>query len=155
MHSVVKVEEWHIKELAHTIQQIDIDSITAVGGLPTEEAIRQSIKNSDECYTWVVDGKVGAIFGLSSLSLIGTMGCIWFLASNEKRTHVRWFLNECKKFVRYANTKYDVLVNYTDARELVTLRWAKWLGFTIYPAEPFGKEGRLFHRTELRKWDKT
>lgn len=45
---------------------------------------------------------------------------------------------------------FALLTNYVDARNAVSIRWLRWLGFEIEPAAPFGIHGLPFHRFSMR-----
>ena len=151
MHEVVPVQEWHIKELAETMQIEDKQSVWALAHFSPEQGLKHSLTNSIESYTWLADNKVGAIYGITSGTLLDSYVCPWFLGSDLVKKYPRIFLTGCKEWVEDTVNKYDWLQNYVDARHKRSIKWLKWMGFKIHPEQPLGLDGLLFHKNELRK----
>jgi hypothetical protein len=42
--------------------------------------------------------------------------------------------------------RFSCLVNLVDARHEASIRWLRWCGFVVMPAEPAGVVGLPFHR---------
>lgn len=72
-------------------------------------------------------------------------GVIWMLASNGIKHIHRQFLRESRGHITDLIRGYDLVFNFTDARNSVHHRWIKWAGFTIIKKHPnFGTEQRPF-----------
>ena len=152
-HKIVSVEEKHITTLAEYMQKEDRDNAWAIAHISPEQAIRHSVGASIEAETWLANGKVMAIRGVSKGTFLSPYACVWMLGAEGLRQYPVAFLKGSREWVGRMLEQYDHLVNYVDGRNKRSLKWLKWLGFTIHPAAPLGIEGRMFHWVEKRKED--
>jgi hypothetical protein len=90
------------------------------------------------------------MFGVARLSLLTRNGAVWMLGSDKIDEFPITFLRHNKEYIQDMAEGYDLLVNYVDSRNKKSIRWLKWLGFEIFPAEPAGILGIPFHRFEKR-----
>lgn len=120
------------------VRQSDIDELAALGVTP-EQCIRHGMQH---CRAWTAffNDSIGAIFGIIDY---GDYSLPWAVFTNVIERYPITFLRESRHFVR--SQKAD-LVNYVDARNIATVKWLQWLGFTIDESEPYGLKGELFHR---------
>lgn len=73
-------------------------------------------------------------------------GVVWMVATTAILNHQMTFLRQSKSALRFLGEGYDVLFNCVDARNLVHIKWLKWMGFTfINKHEHYGAEGRPFY----------
>jgi len=151
VHSIVSVEEDHIIALAFYMQKEDRDNAWAIAHISPEQAIRHSVEASIESETWLVDGRVMAIRGVSKGTFLSPYACVWMLGAEGLRNYPVIFLKGSREWVERMLDEHSHLVNYVDGRNKRSLKWLKWLGFTIHPAAPLGIEGRMFHWVEKRK----
>lgn len=145
----VPVEDWHINELAVTMQQEDIKSIAALTGMSPLQGSLKSVENSLESTAYILDGKVAAISGLSKTSWLSEWACPWLLCSDVIRQHPKVFLRETKRQTYEWLERHLILRNFVHVDHSRSIRWLEWLGFTIYPAKPIGVNGAMFHLNEL------
>jgi hypothetical protein len=69
------------------------------------------------------------------------VGVIWMLASKGITQIQRYFLRESRGEINGLIRGYDLVFNFTDARNTTHHRWIKWAGFTILKKhQNFGKE---------------
>ena len=151
IHSVVAVEEAHIIALASSMQKEDADAAYVIAHLSPEQAIRHSVSSSIESETWLADGKVMAITGASRGTFLSPYACVWMLGSEDLRKYPIFFIKGSKEWVERMLNKYSHIVNYIYSENTRSIKWLKWLGFTIHPAAPLGVEGRMFHRVEKKE----
>jgi hypothetical protein len=85
-----------------------------------------------------------AIWGCSEIE--EGHGCPWLLATNDWSKHRRYILAVTPKCVAAFHSFYPKLTNYVDTRHTNSIRWLRWAGFDIHPAEPFGLFGMPFHK---------
>lgn len=134
-------------DLAYNLRQADAEEIKAsTGNTPLASLISGYIE-SDECFSVVEGTKVVAMFGVGPL--LPSMGGVWLLMSDEllKSKYRRRFLMESKRIVAEFHSRYDILINFVDARNLAALRWLEWLGFnTSFVIPEFGVAKIPFHR---------
>lgn len=88
----------------------------------------------------LVDGKAVCLLGITPPNEI------WLFFSESVTNLPLSFFKSSRKFVEnllelYGSINGRIYINNTFA-----LQWAKWMGFTIKPPAPYGKEGALFQR---------
>lgn len=90
------------------------------------------------------------MFGVAASSPLCRHGIPWFLGGPQIHANVPGFLRLSKAVVAKFLRHYPTLSNHVDARNSSAIRWLKWLGFTIRPAEPHGPFNLPFHPFEYR-----
>jgi hypothetical protein len=149
---IVRAEDAHCQELAPRMRVEDRAEVWASAGLDPLEALRVSVKASAVAYAALFDGEVAALFGVSPAgSVLGTAGVVWALTGDLVERHPRAFLRYSEPVLAHLLEHYPLLMNMVDDRYSGALRWVKWLGFTVGPPEPFGRQGRPFRRIEMRR----
>lgn len=138
----------HAEELARTLRPEDLAEVKASGFADARAALLFSIDSSKVSWAAIVDGKVGAMFGIGT----GPAGDqIWFLTGEVFRQHARLFVRRAKEVMRRLLQHHASLANHIDARYPAAVRWAKWLGFEVGEAVPYGPAGQLFHPACIRR----
>lgn len=100
------------------------------GVLGVEKLILESLVYSIEAYGVIIDGKLQALFGVSSEEL--AIYHPWFICTKEfERDHLRRFKVKrlMKEYAKGFLDTYPYLTNetlYSDKEE----RWLQWLGFS-------------------------
>lgn len=123
--------ESDIQPIADNMRDADRVEVKASHGHLPNEALRQGLQVSHECYTAVLeDGTPAAMFGCCSTAY-PHLGGVWFLASTEaeKLMYGRDFLTLPPVFFDNWHKKYQNLFNIVDKRNQTSLRWLKRLGF--------------------------
>jgi len=116
------------------------------------EAVLQSMRKSDASWAAIVAGEVGAMFGVGQLA--GTserVGQVWFLTATPFIKHPRAYMAVAREAVSSMLELYPVLFNIIDSRYAAAVRWAKWIGFDVGAAQPFGPAGVPFVPARLRR----
>jgi hypothetical protein len=121
-------------------------------GLTPFEALSRSVELSEVAVATFFQGELGAIWGAGPVDLPGEgpAGMVWMLSGPAVAKRRKDFLRECRRAVERLLERHEVLFNFVDSRYLAALRWAKWLGFEVGPAEAAG-DGIPFHRIVLRR----
>lgn len=141
----------HASALAPSMRAADAAEVWASDlSLPLDALVR-SLALSPMAWTGTADGEPFCMFGVASASLLGGHGVPWLLGSDLVVVHQRTFLRRNRGYIRQMQAAFPLLRNYTDARNTVSHRWLRWLGFDIGPAEPYGPFGLPFHPFELRR----
>ena len=135
----------HARALAPRMRAADAAEVWASGRLSPLEALERSLALSPMAWVGMVDGEPACIFGAASASLLGGEGVPWLLGSDLIERHQRAFLRRNREYVRQMQAAFPVLRNMVDARNEVSIRWLRWLGFTIEPAVRWGAAGMPFH----------
>lgn len=153
MHRFERVTEWHIKELAEKMRPEEVDEVYASNGDTPEEAVRRSVARSVDVFATMEDDRLMSITGCAPYSWISDRGSPWLLTTVNMKKSPRHLLRHTQVFLGKWRREYGTLINFVDARYEQSLRWAKWAGFTIHPAEPFGFLGLPFHKIEIKRED--
>lgn len=131
--------------MAHKMRDVDKQEIWASNMSRPLEALVNSVRHSERVRTGRADGEIVCMFGVCRQNLLGTRGAIWLLGTNLLKRHAIRFLRENKQEVVDLSQNFTIIENYCDARNKLTLRWLKWLGFTIEEAKPYGIYNLPFH----------
>lgn len=150
---IVKACHWHILPVGNNIRQADYDEVKASCGLHPITAISEGVKMSTKSWTALYNGKPACIFGVTPVSIMTGTGCPWMLGTSDILKMKRKFLIKSKDVVKEMLEICPILINYVDTRNKVSIRWLRWLGFTVYDPEPYGLNGEPFHRFEMRASD--
>jgi hypothetical protein len=139
----------HAVAMAPHLRPADAAEIHAASGRTAEQALLTSLALSTHAWTAVIDGRPACIWGAGPLSLVLGRGCPWLLGTSEVERQARPFLRLSRAFLAEMRATYPELENHVDARNRTSLRWLRWLGFTIAPAAPWGFLGLPFHRFRM------
>ena len=93
------------------------------------------------------DGEPQVIFGIATTD--SGIGIPWMFSTGDLGEWRKTFHELALRFIAQWSKSHPMLVNYVDARNKVSIRWLRSLGFTIHPATPYGKHGEPFHRFEM------
>lgn len=145
--SIRPATELHARSLAVRMRAEDREELRAVCRKPLAAVLR-SIRLSEESYTALFDGRVAAIFGVrrvgpSSL-LVPQPAAVWMLTAAPVSEHRFEFLRASRELTNFLGERYPVLFNYIDARYTAAIRWARFLGFEVEEAAPYGPNGAPF-----------
>jgi hypothetical protein len=151
MAHVEPAEEKHIAELLNIgLRAEDAEEIFAYGGTP-ERMLGESLRNSTLAWAIMDDGRCIGMFGVGAKNTLSPVGVPWLLGSDGIKKIWLQFLKQCRFYLDVMNDIYPVLENWVDARYETSLKWAKWLGFTVDDPAPYGMLGRPFCRIERRR----
>lgn len=145
-YRIVPATPEHARELGQTMRAGDVDEIWASGHFTPEEGLLASIKGTISPYAALADGRVICMFGTGQVSMLSDEGFPWCLTARELPNHTRAFLRVSRRYIAHTRPKYRRLLNFVDARNTIAVRWLKWLGFEVHPAEPFGIDQIPFHK---------
>lgn len=151
MISLEAVTEEHIMELVDNIRDEEREEIYASDGVSPQEAISSCLSRSYTATAFNKDNTLLGIFGCGRHSLLSSVASPWLLTTKFAPYHPRELITWPKVFIKKWSNENDILVNFVDARYEQSVRWAKKMGFTVYPAEPHGFLQLPFHRIEIRR----
>lgn len=140
-----------IVEMVRNMRESDKAELKASHGLDPYYALVHSIRQSIVSYTVRVDGELLVIFGVVPLTLHQGVSP-WMLATDAIEKHGVVIYRETHKHVQAMIDRYGYLLNYVHSENIKSIRWLKWLGFTIHNPEEYGVCGELFHKFEMRGW---
>jgi hypothetical protein len=131
------------------MREADKVEVMASCGRSPVDALYESVYGSTRCWTGMVDDKPAFIFGVAPLSLMGGVGSPWLLGTDKVLEVKREFLENSKPYVAEMWLLFPTLKNFVDVRNKVSIRWLKWIGFSMLEPIPYGINGELFHPFEL------
>ena len=141
----------HVSRMRGQLREEDARECWASAHLLPDAALMVSFTRSDKCWTALLGGKPVACFGVAPVSWLGRKGVPWMLGTDDfKKLGVK-AARVSRKYVRQMLEGFDVLENWVDVRNLVSIKWLKWCGFTIEAPIPYGPEGLPFHRFWMEK----
>ena len=116
--------------LSLNLRQADKDELMASVGLTPAEAIFFSIVDSTENWVVIHDGKIEAVFGVRWVPE-HNVAVPWFLGTDKIIEYSIAFLRQSKKVVDAWLDQYGILLNLVDSRHTASIKWLRWLGFTV------------------------
>ncbi|WP_286952881.1 MULTISPECIES: hypothetical protein [Aminobacterium] len=137
--------------IADDMRSFDVAEVWAASKSSPIEAVEKGFRSSAPfLWTGAWSGTPVFMGGCVSLDIVGGVGTPWLLGTEKIRECPIQFARMTKEIVFYLASQYQFLFNYVDARNLTSIRWLKFLGFTIHEARPYGALGLPFHRFEMR-----
>lgn len=143
----------HIAPIAMNMRQADRDEVAASSGRAPYEAIEHSLSRSQITGTVLIDGRPAALFGCGDLSILTRVGSPWLLGTDDLALAPVAFMRASVDWRDKLFERYDVLRNLVDDRNVASIRWLEWLGFSMSDPLPVGKGGLPFRLFQLRAAD--
>jgi len=140
---IVRLEPRHAAVIPR-LREADREEIRAMTGIDPKLAVALSVAASDPGWAAELDGRVEAVFGVGPVN--GSLGRPWLVGTDEIEKHPVLFYRMSRGIVADMRARYEQLVNWVDARNELSIKWLRWLGFHIEGPEPAGVNGELFHR---------
>lgn len=132
------------------MRRADREEVEALSGKNPRDVLVESVEKSAKAWAGLADGRLVCLFGVVPLSLVGVTGIPWLLGSDEVCTFSRQFLRRNKAYVAEMLADYPVLANVVDARNAVSIRWLRWLGFKMGEPRVMGVAQVPFIPFEMR-----
>ena len=149
--AIIPAQASHIPLIAAHMRAADVTECHALGHAPAE-ALEGSLSASTMAWTGLVDDLPVAMFGVATPSLLDTStGIPWMLGTNAVDRHAQAILRRNKAYVARMSAAFPRMENYVDARNVTSIKWLNWLGFTIEPVVPHGPYGLPFHKFHMRR----
>jgi len=137
--------------LASRARVSDVQEIKAVVGMTPLEALTISLKGSAITWTGYLDGVPCCLFGVGPAEGDPSVGVCWMIGTDDVERYPLAFLKASRRAFAMMLSRFPVLVNCVDARHEKAIRWLRWLGAEIHPAEPYGVAGLPFHFFRVRR----
>lgn len=132
--------------LAPRLRPEDKAEVRASSGRTPLEALTISFDLSDPVYTICYSNAdpVG-MFGVVPTDEPG-VGAVWMLATPRIESMQFPFLRQCRKWIDHLNDLYPLLYNFVDGRNLVHMKWLRWMNFIFLECHPrYGVEALTFY----------
>lgn len=135
-----------LQYVADNMRAADALECKLMSGTSPIDALKNGAKFSHYCSVVVIDNIPCAVAGLVVVNMLGGVGVPWLLATDDAVKNRRVFIKNCKQGVQDMLKICPNLMNLVHAENKLSIRWLKWMGFTIMPSEPVGKDGAPFHK---------
>lgn len=140
-----------IPVLVANLREADRQELEAARGGEPHEAVRSALALSSHRWAMDVDGNLGLVGGIVTVSLLNGIGSPWLLGTTELDRIPGALTKIGLRYRDVALGLFPELVNYVDARNVKAIRWLKRLGFTVSDTPvPYGVSRLPFYRFELR-----
>jgi hypothetical protein len=141
-----EVKEGDIAVLVRNMREADKDEVNAATRMGLRNAVSSSVTMSSYAKTGLVDGALVCMWGVCPISLISKKGTPWMLGTDLIKKKQKIFLKRSKPWLEDIKKDYNYLENYVDARNTLSIKWLKWLGFKVEDPIPYGVNGEPFHK---------
>lgn len=142
----------HAKHIAANLRDADCEELWASHLKKPEAALIYGVEKSQVVMTGCADDEPVVIWGCVREGYFPNIGVPWMLASKElERPEVAIrFLRMCREPLVEFFKEYDILMNYVDARNTVSIRWLKYMGFHVKKeTRPYGALGMPFRKFSM------
>ena len=140
------VEPGDIDMLVENMRKHDIQEVNAATRMGIRNAVKTSVNLSSYSKTGLVNDELVCMWGVCPISLISGSGSPWMLGTDLIEKKQRVFLRRSKPWLNDIRKDYRYLENFVDERNVMSIKWLKWLGFEMDEAEPYGIHGEPFHK---------
>ncbi|WP_183736332.1 hypothetical protein [Rhizobium sp. BK275] len=137
----------HIREIAARMRTADREEVFAASGRSPLSALSFSYRHSSLAWTALFDGRPEVMWGVGDINILTGIGAPWLLGTDAVEENFRAFLRISRDWPAQLLSRYRLIRNFVDARNMVSLRWLEWLGFRLF--EPVEINGHPFHLFEM------
>lgn len=136
--------------IIENMRQSDRDEIWAANRMTPYEAISQGLRDSIYRYVVRVGDLPVALCGVAPLGnpLDSRFGVPWLLGTDDISKAPISFFRGSREVLKTWYPRFTHLINFVDARNVLSLKWLKWLGFKIHHAREYGVDQLHFHLVE-------
>lgn len=128
------------------LREMDAKEAWAMAQMDGRQALLHSFYRSERAWAVLSDGNPVGVFGVNSVSNQPDKGCPWFLASDGINEVWGSLLRQARDYVFGPMMEnYEMLCNYVWVENKASVRWLKWVGFTLEEPVPVGINQELFH----------
>lgn len=144
--AVVPATRKMIDNMVGRLREADHEECMASNGCSADTGLRRSFETSDVCWVATLDGQPVFAFGVSRTSILCGTGHPWLLGTDGILKVGRETVRQSKRYVQEMLSRVDMLENWVDNRNTVSIKWLKWCGFKFDKAAPFGIKQKMFRR---------
>ena len=127
---LVEASPVHIPYLAEHMRAADVEECAAYGRRPAT-ALSSALGASLWAMTAIVDDEPHAMMGVSSLSMMGSVGVPWMLGTDRVYDHARDLARYAPLILSEMHGTFDTLENYVSTGNARALRFLRHAGFEI------------------------
>lgn len=129
--------------LAPNLRQEDKDEVWAGNRFLPEEALIFSFLSCPNAYVAILNDEILCMFGCSPKDTEG-FGTPWLLGTDNIKIFSKEFLAVSHQIFATTITPYHFLSNTVWSKNVVHIKWLKWMGFTRDPQELISPNNEVF-----------
>ena len=148
---VDEVREGDAEHVARFLRSCDRAELWAAYNIMPSPAIKFSLASSSLAWTIRLGEEAIGLFGVGGNHTNPEWGSPWLLATPKIEDIAHTFLRQSRECVQRMLEKHSFLENWVDQRNLTSIKWLEWCGFTVFDAGPWGVENKMFCRFEKRR----
>ena len=136
----------HVSFISKNMRADDLMELKAVGKINPYQALMAGYLSSRPfCYCGMMDSTPFTLFGVVPVSRNPDIGSIWLLGTDVLTEKVPIsFLRWSKKFLPEMIEPYDMVCNMVHEKNVVHVKWLKWLGFKFIRKIIYGPSNETF-----------
>ena len=147
MFDLVPATEAHALDLLVHISLQSSDDYASLGLDPSKCAL-DILQKSVCAFAGLIDGRCFCLFGVVPDSLTATSGEPWLLTSADLKDAKVAFAKASRQYIPYLRNRFTFLHGWVYERNTVSIKWLKWLGYTLAPAPSLATNGRAYYAFE-------
>jgi hypothetical protein len=106
------------------------------------------LSQSAEAFSGLVDGEPCCMWGIVRGSLLSDSAFLWLITCYKIEEYPFTFIRRSQIWLADLRKRYHHIHGVVQADNLVSIKWLKWLGFSVYGFEFI--EGYALKRFEMR-----
>ena len=137
--------------IANTMRKEDVHEVWAAGHYSPLEAITSGLDLPGFSVVVWINDEPCAILGVVSTDPLSGIGVPWLLSSESALKYKSEFLRQSPPVIEEMLDICSTLYNYVHIDNKLSVRWLKWLGFSMDTAQPYGVDNELFYRFYMNR----
>jgi len=97
--------------------------------------LKDLIRSSREAWTGLIDDEIVCLWGIERGSLLSDSAFIWLLTGTGVDKHPFAFVRHSQIRLADLRERYHYIHGYVQVDNETSVKWLKWLGFTLSDAE--------------------
>lgn len=140
-----------VEEIARNMRQADVTEAWVSHHQTPLQALMESWKMSKYSVIITIDDEPCVMIGLVIRDILSGNGVPWMLGTDAALKHKKRFFTEVPSVIKEMLYVCSRLCNYVHCKNEVSIKWLKWIGFTLCDPEPYGCENELFHKFYIER----
>jgi len=140
-----------VTSISEDMRQADAEEVWASNHHTPLESLLKGWELSDFVTIAEHNNDPLVMIGLVKRDILTGSGVIWMLGTNKALEHRREFFRQTKPIINEMLTICPRLCNMVHSKNINSIQWLKWLGFTIDEPIAHGPDDELFHRFHLER----
>jgi hypothetical protein len=100
------------------------------------EIMQRSMANSANVWIGEIEGKVVAVWGLISPTILSDIAYLWLYTTKDMHSHMITFIRQSRRIIKLMLDEFPTLVGHCKIENLRGQQWLRWLGAEF--GEPIG-----------------